>query len=123
MKTTNRKALTKKLLVLWSTVVRESASHKCEWCGKPATQAHHMIAKAQGNTLKFSTENGVALCCACHMKFHNRDSSDGWVLFKEQRPYSYEFVQERKHQLTKLSIDDLRGIEADLLSQLEALND
>lgn len=116
------KALTKseivKLAIIeWSKIVRANANGICEWCGKPAEHGHHMVARAQGYTLMFNLENGVALCAGCHNRFHHVESLSGWLKFKQQRPLSYEFVEERRNQTTKLLVGDLRAILADLRSK------
>jgi 5-methylcytosine-specific restriction endonuclease McrA len=103
----------------WTSLVKLHADYTCEWCGKPATDAHHMIARAQGNRLRFSPENGVALCKGCHMEFHNRNSLKGWLLFEKKRPASYEFVMaESDRSPLKLSRADLQDLLANLRDQI-----
>lgn len=112
--------LAKLCLNAWSKLVKLHANHKCEWCGDPATQSHHMRAKAQGNKLKYALENGVALCYGCHVEFHQKDSLKGWLLFQEQRPESYRFVRESTHEPVQMKTGDYRELLADLREQIKA---
>ena len=56
--------------------VLEHYSNRCVLCGKPATEAHHIIPVSVGNMIKlpeymiWSISNGVALCKECHNKWH-----------------------------------------------------
>jgi 5-methylcytosine-specific restriction endonuclease McrA len=104
---------------VWSKLVKLHANGQCEWCGNPAVHAHHMIAKAQGNTLKYKLENGVALCYLCHVTFHQKNSLTGWKLFERQRPMSFAYVDEHQNDTTKLSRDELADVLADLKKQLK----
>ena len=112
------KQATARALKEWAVLVKLHADYKCEWCGKPAAHAHHMIAKAQGNRFRFMVENGVALCAGCHLAFHNRDSLTGWLKFKEQRPESYEIVKNTPRTELKLTAAEMRELLEDLREQV-----
>ena len=110
--------IAKLALAEWSILVRLHADHICEWCGKPATEAHHMVHKAQGNRFRFMVENGVALCGGCHTEFHNRNSLKGTELFRQQRPGSYEKVMSEPKTELKLSRSQMQDILDDLRRQI-----
>lgn len=102
----------------WSKIVKCNACHVCEWCGRPAIHAHHMIAKAQGNKLKYDLRNGVALCYACHVEFHQKNSAKGWKLMQRQRPEDFEFIWNEPSEEVKWTRGDMRQILADLRETL-----
>lgn len=111
----------KAALATWAKIVKLNCNYRCEWCGDVAIHAHHMIAKAQGNTLKYSEENGVGLCYKCHVTFHQKDSYTGWEKFKQDRPLSFEYVVAHMNDTTKLDVFQLREIYDKLKVRLKEL--
>ena len=61
---------------LWSRAIRAKAHGRCQLCGAPAEQAHHVVPRRK-KVLRHDIENGVALCFRCHAYAHtargNRD--------------------------------------------------
>jgi hypothetical protein len=54
-----------KCLRVWSEIVR--AGGRCERCGAPARDAHHIIPRGTSPTMGwFDLRNGIALCFQCH---------------------------------------------------------
>lgn len=45
--------------------VLERDGHRCHWCGKPATQADHLVPLARGGA-RLDPENVVASCGHCN---------------------------------------------------------
>lgn len=51
-------------------------NNRCVLCGKPASEAHHVIPVSVGNKIGlpeymiWSISNGIALCKECHNKWH-----------------------------------------------------
>lgn len=112
-----------KCLALWSKIVRTNANHKCEWCGSPATEAHHMVAKKTCAALKFDVLNGVALCAKCHFRYHRKESFTGNALFMDQRPLSWACVQlcmDKPHSWTTKRLRDVYESLSAELARLEA---
>lgn len=59
----------------WRAIVLRRAGYLCEECKRygrrtPATIAHHIKPVEQYPELKMDTNNGQALCEACHNKKH-----------------------------------------------------
>ena len=50
------------------------AGHKCEECGKPGTDVHHVvpIQTDEGWRRRFDVDNLKLLCVRCHNKAHER---------------------------------------------------
>jgi len=56
---------------IWSFLVKHKYNSTCQMCGKPATEAHHIISRTEYNT-RWDTDNGIALCRECHRKIHDK---------------------------------------------------
>lgn len=97
--------LEKEAMSLWGQVVRKRAGGKCEWCGAPGQDAHHMVTRSKSRYLRHASSNGCFLCKSCHMKFHNKEADTGWRLFEKQRPADYAYVCEHKNTLIKVDED------------------
>lgn len=100
-------------LALWSQAVRARANHRCEICGcvdgsvnlkgNPRRLNAHHVEDRSNHALRFSYQNGVALCPSCH-KF-GRDSAHrspitfiDWL--KSNRPTSYDYIKARRTDAT-----------------------
>lgn len=46
--------------------VMAAANGKCNWCGRPATEADHILAIGLGGSPTDWEHNGQALCADCH---------------------------------------------------------
>lgn len=103
----------------WAILVKLHAHGLCEWCGKPAQDAHHMVSRRHAAT-RHLPENGVALCKGCHLHFHNKESLTGWELFQTSRPESYRLVGLLRRAECKRSVHGLREILADLREKIAA---
>lgn len=86
-------------------MVRKRAKFRCEWCGEPATQAHHQIAKGRYRILALDLRNGVALCAKCHMEFHNGNSAPGWEKYRKNRKSDHDYCQKVYREPFKFSAD------------------
>ena len=66
----------KKMLALWSTLIRHIDDYKCKQCGKEGEDSHHIICIRKiyrnelNNDLIWDLNNGILLCKSCHMKTH-----------------------------------------------------
>lgn len=56
----------------WSKKIKRRAHGKCEKCGEKSEilQAHHIHSWAEYPSLRFDSNNGIALCRECHSKQH-----------------------------------------------------
>lgn len=54
---------------LWSKVVLARSKRHCCICGKPATEAHHLVSRRHMLT-RYMIVNGLALCHNCHTAAH-----------------------------------------------------
>ncbi len=57
---------------LWKEAVFHVYGHRCESCGKPASDPHHMFPRSSFGHLALSIENGVPLCRKCHFSLHTK---------------------------------------------------
>lgn len=103
-----KKGLVRKCDAAWSKAVRARAKGKCEWCAKPANDAHHMVGRRRSAYLRHRLENGVALCQSCHFNFHSKESITGWTAFQKKRKKDFEFVTTKMNECIKVSVADLK---------------
>ena len=50
----------------WRKAVLERDEYTCRKCGRPATEADHIISRALAPQLAHDLNNGQALCTSCH---------------------------------------------------------
>lgn len=66
----------KRILALWSELVKYADNYTCPKCGKEGDDAHHIISVREifrnslDNDLIWDINNGIFLCKSCHMKCH-----------------------------------------------------
>lgn len=49
----------------WSQAVLARDGHRCQLCGAPADDAHHIIHRAR-MSVRYDLGNGISLCRRCH---------------------------------------------------------
>jgi hypothetical protein len=77
------KARKKELHEIWALYVKTRDNFICQWCGKPARDAHHIVPKSVcGNAGRYEVENGMALCFHCHQNRIPTDP-DAYILFRD----------------------------------------
>jgi 5-methylcytosine-specific restriction endonuclease McrA len=96
---------------LQSKIVRKIG--KCEWCGSGKNlQACHVVSRANLR-LRYSMENLMCLCAACHLKWHH-DPLESMLWFNEMWPERVDYLRVHKQEITKMTIDDYKKLIADL---------
>ena len=71
VKSCNLRNIREYALKVFANVVKEKANHRCEICGKPATDAHHWYyTKTTNSITDILAENGICLCRDCHLRAH-----------------------------------------------------
>lgn len=115
---TDSAKLIRKCDVLWSKLVRKRADFKCEWCGAPARDAHHMVARRRSAYLRHRIENGVALCASCHFNFHNKESYTGWFKFERDRYDDFFFVRANMYEIWKCNTAHYKEVLNELMEDL-----
>lgn len=88
---------------LWASLIRDLAGGRCEICGQQGTEAHHMITKATCKFLRHVIANGVYVCAACHLRFHNKEALTAWTWMKKARPDDYAYIREHMNDICKAS--------------------
>lgn len=110
MKKPSRKYLKNKADRLWSERIRERNNGKCEVCGRPATNPHHIIGR-KNLALRHDLRNGCLLCYQCHVGSKVSAHNDplwfmDWV--ERERPTDYKYL---KKERTAFNYDYLDAIE------------
>lgn len=55
----------------WAKLVKHKSGNQCEKCGSSEyLEAHHIEPYKDNESLRYSVDNGVALCKRCHVKHH-----------------------------------------------------
>lgn len=68
MEKQKKKSLIKELTHLYSVASRKEWGGKCAMCGKAGSAAHHFFGKKACSALRFTLDNLVWLCFACHIR-------------------------------------------------------
>jgi len=110
----------RKLLRLWSIIVRAKYNNQCAVCGSAQNvQAHHLIHKAI-QQYKFDVNNGIALCCKHHLFDFKISAHKGSYMFFEFLKENYKKVFEQYvmniHNIEKVKLD-IEQIEKELLKE------
>lgn len=79
----------------------ERASHKCEYCGQPFRELHHIIPVSMGGASKL--KNLVALCTKCHRRAHGGWKDSDIKLNEEMKQY-FQALNEDRTPRTKTEI-------------------
>jgi hypothetical protein len=113
---------------LWRTaslLARERANHRCEKCGQPATQTHHVYTR-DFHRIRYDRHNLVALCFSCHKGRNGAHDSplDFMEWFKSYRPEDYAFIRDPANRKPiNRSIGDRMDLRAELEAELRDLRD
>jgi 5-methylcytosine-specific restriction endonuclease McrA len=85
----------------------------CVRCGATTNlQCSHTIPKSHGNILRYDERNGITLCYHCHLSWWHKNPVEAGEWFKSRFPDDYEYLEAKKNETLKLSIDKLKEIEA-----------
>ena len=58
----------------WRAAVFQRDGYRCQHCGSTdVLHAHHVIEWAKDEQQRFSVDNGLTLCVACHGLVHDKD--------------------------------------------------
>jgi hypothetical protein len=101
MRKPSRKTLKNKADKLWSEIIRSKG--KCEVCGKPANNPHHIIGR-KNLTLRWDLRNGCLLCFQHHTGGNQSAHNDSqWFLNEwmvNNRTLDYNYLWEKKTELS-----------------------
>jgi hypothetical protein len=97
-----RTTLKNKADKLWSQIIRAKNKGRCEVCGKPANNPHHIISR-KNLTLRWDVRNGCLLCSGCHtLKRKSAHADPMWFISEwltQNRTSDYNYLWEKKEQL------------------------
>jgi hypothetical protein len=79
----NQKILRKGLKV-WGRLVRDRDGNRCQWCGSPGNQPHHIVARSICCRLGWiDLRNGITLCFRCHI-YRLKADPDSYIEMRDQ---------------------------------------
>ena len=93
------KTITTRLYKTWAAIVHAYYNDRCAICGKENSKeaplnAHHIMPRQMFSGLRFSPQNGIALCPKCH-KMGKWSAHKGGIWFAEwlrtHAPEKYEY--------------------------------
>ena len=58
----------------WSQTIRQNSNNKCQICGNPSNEVHHLFYKSFYPELSLNLNNGIALCYTHHYEVHGKVS-------------------------------------------------
>lgn len=61
----------------WAKAVLERDGYTCRHCGRPATEADHIVNRAVAPELALDPANGQALCTSCHQAKTKAEAAAG----------------------------------------------
>jgi len=100
--TMKRTTLKNKADKLWSQIIRAKNKGRCEVCGKPANNPHHIISR-KNLALRWDVRNGCLLCSGCHtLKRKSAHADPMWFISEwltQNRTSDYNYLWEKKEQL------------------------
>jgi len=73
---------------IWRQTVLELDNGKCQYCGTPATDVHHIKPVKTHPHLALDPDNGISFCEKCHYKIGHKvetKCSTGNLAHKQQR--------------------------------------
>ena len=109
--------LIKQLDKLCSTYIKLRDRNICQWCGKyvEGVNAHcsHVIPKSHGNALRFDEMNMKILCWHCHINIFHKNPLEAAEWFKGKFPERWEYLQTKKNEIVKFSIEDYQNMIAE----------
>lgn len=109
----SKKSLNAALDRLVSIQVREAKGHKCERCGMPANQVHHVISRRY-RRLRFDKRNLVSICPQHHFLAHE-SPVDFIEWFRRVRPDDYDFIRDPENSKPiNRSLADLEDLRDEL---------
>ncbi len=117
-KKSRRQLLEKALNDLWSKLVRKRWGGVCALCGRGRPAAHHFFGKKAYPRVRYTYDNGVALCYHCHLcRVHRNGDTEParTALIEMIGQDGFDKVRDTAYQgACKYSLDDLEAILADL---------
>lgn len=105
-----KKSLIKKADKAWSHAVKVRASHKCEVCGKKATNSHHYISRSN-RMLRWDLGNGIAVCAGCHLfanKSFHKNPEWGHEWMEKNRKKELGEIQKVMYNIKKWTDEELQ---------------
>ena len=70
--------------------IMERDGEQCQYCSRPASDLHHIIAAGQGGRKVHRKENLISLCRDCHSKAHGYKEMKEWCIDWSRKKYGKE---------------------------------
>jgi hypothetical protein len=82
----------------------------------------HIIPVSAGNALKYDTENIICLSYHNHINWWHKNPLEASEWFKTKFPKRYKYLQSKKNNIVKYTVEDLQAIKIKLEKQLTLLS-
>ena len=98
-----------KLDKLFREVINERDAGRCQFCGNPGNNVHHLVGRRNRST-RWLPSNGLLLCPGCHTfrtnSFH-QDPMGTMDWFKKNHPDRYVEVMGIKNKILKQTYENV----------------
>lgn len=94
---------------LWSIAVRNNYHNRCVKCGGKATASHHIESRIHKNT-RWLIDNGIAVCCPCHLHFFHGKPAESMRWLKDFYGDRIKKLEKKSQKIFKPTIEDLKKI-------------
>lgn len=112
----NQQRVYKELDDLWRKVVKKRRGYVCEFCGGPATDAHHQGSRK--TAVRWLLDAGVCLCRLCHETKFEKRNPIGIAWFQQHRPGVWETINSLRHTTVQRFDIDLDALKKDFEREL-----
>ena len=106
----SRKSFIKLLDDLWSIAIKIQAGNRCQKCGVQGAfyNSHHWwVGRAGGHATRWSLNNGLCLCVACHF---DAEQNSGKFMDELQEKMGREFLALKKNWGLRLMLRNYQKV-------------
>ena len=108
-KKTERQKIIAKLDDVVRKLIRERDKNMCQRCRGKGTDVSHVVPRTN-KVLRWDLKNLKLLCRRCHLYWWHKHPMDAWQWFQREFPYRADYLLERKNQVKKYSVIDLKEL-------------
>ena len=125
-KKSEKKKLADKLWEVVKVYIRLRDKNICQRSGEPVEGCNchvsHVIPKSTGNVLRFDEMNLKVLSYHNHINWWHKNPLEAAEWFKEKFPERHEYLQRKKNEIVKFTVQDYKDMIEEYKSKIDKLN-